>query len=366
MSTFRAPAYRALLCVGIIALTLSAGAAPAPVTNPARVIRVGTNINPPFSMKKADGTWEGLEIDLWRDMAAQLGLQYEIREMDFGALLNAVTHSNIDIAVGGITITGERERVLDFTHAFHAAGLAVAVGSKNHSRRHFQSMLEAFATTGFLQVMAALAGVLFIAATVVWLFERRRNPTEFGGGSAAGFGSGLWWAAVTVTGIGYGDKVPRTIGGRISAFICTLAGIIVISGLTATIAALMTVSHFEAMIRGPEDLPKFHIGTVANTTSAEYLHARHIQPHLYPTAAACLQALAHNEIEAFVFDEPILKYLAATLDGHVKVLPVILEHQSYGLALPLNSPLLRSIDIALLDETAGSAWQTIKRRYLGE
>ena len=347
----------------MLALAASAGAQN---VTPARPLIVGTSAAPPFSMKKADGTWEGLEIDLWRDIAAKLGVKYEIRELEFGALLQAVTSSNVDVAVGGITITGERERVLDFTHAIHAAGIGVAVGSKNLSRRHYQSILEAFSSTGFLQVMAALAGVLFTAAIVVWLFERRRNPNEFGGGSAAGLGSGLWWAAVTVTGIGYGDKVPRTIGGRVSAFLCTLAGIIVISGLTATIASLMTISHLESMIRGPEDLPKFRLGTVPGTTSEAYLHARHLAPRLYPTELDCLRALARGQIEAVVFDEPILKYLAATMNGQIQVLPVILERQAYGFALPLNSSWLRSIDIALLDETAGDTWQTIRRRYLGE
>jgi ABC-type amino acid transport substrate-binding protein len=366
MFAFRAPRYRAFVCVVTTALTLLVGSAPAQNADRTHVLVVGTTASPPFSMKKDDGTWEGLEIDLWRDIAAKLGLQYEIREMDFGSLMQAVTTSNVDVAVGGITITGERERVFDFTHAFYASGLAIAVGSKNLSRRHYQSLLEAFSTTGFLHAVLALVGVLLVAGIIVWLFERRRNPGEFGGGPAKGLGSGLWWAAVTVTGVGYGDKVPRTMGGRTVALICMLAGIVIISSLTAMIASLLTVSHLESMIRGPEDLSKFHIGTVPGTTSEAYLHARHIEPRLYPTAPDCLRALASGQIDAFVFDEPILKHLAATMDGQVQVLPVILERQNYGIAVPLNSPLLRSVDIALIDETSGGAWQTIRRRYLGE
>jgi len=347
-------------------LTLPVSATPAQTVSSNRVLIVGISAGPPFSMKKDDGTWEGLEIDLWRDIAAKLGLQYEIREMPFGALLRAVASSNVDVAVGGITITGERERVLDFTHAFHASGLAVAVGSQNLSRRYCESVMEAFSTTGFLQSLLAFAGVLVVTGVVVWLVERRRNPDHFGGSSTTGLGSGLWWAAVTVTGVAYGDKVPRTLGGRLVAFIGILAGIVLISILTGTIASVLTVNHFEAMIRGPEDLPKFHIGTVSNTTSEAYLRARHLKPRLYPTESDCLRALERGQIDAVVYDEPILKYLVAALDGQVQVLPVILERQNYGFALPLNSPLLRPVDVALLDETSGSAWQTIKRRYLGE
>ncbi|MEI8340655.1 MAG: transporter substrate-binding domain-containing protein [Verrucomicrobiota bacterium] len=351
----------------ISSLFLQVDSAPAQNANPPRVLIVGTTEAPPFSMKTSDGAWEGLGIDLWRDIAAKLDLKYEIHEMDFSSLMQAVAKGNVDVAVSGITITGERARLFDFTHAIHASGLAVAVGNKSLTRRHyFQTVLEAFSTTGFLHAVLALIGVLLLAGLIVWLFERQHNPGEFGGGSAKGFGSGLWWAAVTVLGVGYGDKVPRTMGGRIVSLICMLAGIVIISSLTATIASLLTVSHFESIIHGTEDLSKFRNGTVPGTTSEAYLRARHIEPRLYPTAQDCLQALARGQIDAFVFDEPILKYLAATMNGQVQVLPVILERQDYGIALPLNSPLLRSVDIALLDETSDYAWQTIRRRYLGE
>lgn len=48
---------------------------------------------------------------------------------------------------------------------------------------------------------------------------------------------GLWWAIQTVTTVGYGDVVPRTVAGRIIASLVMLAGIGFISVLTATVAA---------------------------------------------------------------------------------------------------------------------------------
>jgi len=346
------------------AFHLLCGSAHAQAPNVTNVIIVGTTVAPPFSMKNEDGTWEGLAIDLWRDIASKLGVKYEFREMQHVPLLHAVAAGEVDVAVAGLTITGDRERLFDFTHSFYSSGLGVGVGNRLGGR-HWRPVLDALFSTGFLRASIALVVLLVIAGAMVWTLERKFNPNEFGGSRAKGFGSGIWWAAVTVTGIGYGDKVPRTVGGRIVALICVLVGIVIISIFTGTVASLLTVSRFQSIIRGPEDLRRFHIGTVPGTTSEDYLRSMHIPARLYPSASDCLQAVARGEIDAFVFDEPILKYLAPTMHGEIEVLPSIFDRQDYGIAFPRNSSLLQPIDIALLDEISSPGWLTIQRRYLG-
>jgi voltage-gated potassium channel len=48
---------------------------------------------------------------------------------------------------------------------------------------------------------------------------------------------GIWWAVVTVTTVGYGDVLPRTVGGKVIAIVVMLVGIGFLSVLTATIAS---------------------------------------------------------------------------------------------------------------------------------
>ncbi len=45
-----------------------------------RTLMVGTRERPPFVIKNDDGTWAGIAIDLWRSIAGQLGVAYELRE----------------------------------------------------------------------------------------------------------------------------------------------------------------------------------------------------------------------------------------------------------------------------------------------
>ncbi len=56
----------------------------------------------------------------------------------------------------------------------------------------------------------------------------------------------LWWAVVTVTTVGYGDRFPVTGGGRAVAVILMLVGIGLIGILTATVASFFVQEHTDA------------------------------------------------------------------------------------------------------------------------
>src|SRR5208337_4359381 len=62
-------------------------------------LAVGTKEAPPFSMKDLDGQWTGISIDLWRQIAAELNLSYEFRELDQYDLLQGLTNGSLDVVV---------------------------------------------------------------------------------------------------------------------------------------------------------------------------------------------------------------------------------------------------------------------------
>lgn len=75
-----------------------------------------------------------------------------------------------------------------------------------------------------------------------WSISQRRWSTPSSESNAKGsnihsFGQALWWAVVTVTTVGYGDKYPVTAGGRGVAVVLMLVGIGLIGVLTATVAS---------------------------------------------------------------------------------------------------------------------------------
>jgi polar amino acid transport system substrate-binding protein len=330
---------------------------------PATLI-VGTKSSPPFAIKNDDGSWSGIAIELWRMVAADLGFKYELREYDLKGLLAAVQNREVDIAVSALTITAERETQMDFSHPIYSTGLSIAVLPKANGGGAW-AILRGLVSWDLAKLLLVLTGLLTAIGTLVWLFERRRNDTQFGGGVLKGIGAGVWWSAVTMTTVGYGDKSPVTMGGRILGLIWMFAAVILISSFTASITSTLTVDRLESAIKGPEDLVHVRVATVPGSTSAAYLDRHHVGYRPVATPLEGLRAVAAREVDAMVYDAPILQYVAKhDLGGAVTVLPMTFDRQDYGFALP-DDTLREPINRALLGELGKDTWRELLDRYVG-
>src|SRR5208337_1802276 len=92
----------------------------------------------------------------------------------------------------------------------------------------------------FRVLIAALA-TLVIGAWLVLLFEEKAKTANI-----HTYPDALWWAIVTVTTVGYGDRYPVTEGGRVVAAVLMLVGIGLIGVLTATVASVFIKEHTDA------------------------------------------------------------------------------------------------------------------------
>jgi voltage-gated potassium channel len=81
-------------------------------------------------------------------------------------------------------------------------------------------------------VFLTVLGLIFVCSGLELAFEKSAH-----GSTIHNFGDALWWAVVTVTTVGYGDKYPMTAGGRGVAVVLMLVGIGLIGVLTATVAS---------------------------------------------------------------------------------------------------------------------------------
>jgi len=334
------------------------------VTDDAKLI-IGTKQAAPFVIKNEDGSWSGISIELWRQIADDLGLSYEFRERELKGLLAGLEDGSLDAAVAAITITAERESRMDFTHPFYSTGLSIAASASGKGL--WIRAVERFLTYRFLGVIGALVLTLLAVGFAAWLFERKKNQQQFGGGLLKGVGSGFWWSAVTMTTVGYGDKAPRTFGGRLIGLIWMFVAIIIVSSFTAAITTALTVTQLESRVRGPEDLPDVRIGTVTGSTSEHYLLSKNFSYAKYDSPLDGLRAIANGRIDALVYDAPILRYLANKhFRGEIQVLPNRFERQDYGIGLPSGSSSREPINQALLEITSEPEWQTMLSKYLGE
>ena len=364
--TLKLAAGAVFLCVVLPRL-----AAQEPAAVPNRIV-VATREVPPFAMKNEDGEWVGISIELLREVKAELQngaereIKLEFREMGLEEMLDAVEHGEVDLAAAAITVNYEREKRLDFTHSFHNSGLGIAAGA-HQLRSSWSGIVQAVFSITFLRIVVGLFAALLVSAVAVYFFERRRNREHFGGGAIRGIAAGLWWAAVTLTTVGYGDTVPRTVPGRFIGLLWMFAGLFIIAGFTAAVTSALTVTHLKSRIVGPADLSRVKVATVNESTSAKYLRSRHIIFKKHPDVAAALSALQNGETDAVVYDAPILRHEAYRhFAEKLFVLPVVFERQDYAFALPSGSPLRERINQVLLRNIGGPEWKAVLAGYLGE
>jgi polar amino acid transport system substrate-binding protein len=325
---------------------------------------VGTKEAPPFSMKDSDGRWIGISIDLWHQIAKELNLSYEFLELDQFHLLEGLTNGSIDVVVANLTITPERLDSFDFTYPFYTTGLGIAVPLKEGIPLIF--IIKQLFTWHIINILIIIFIVLLIVSIIVWLFERRLNSEHFGGNTLQGIGSGFWFSAVTMTTVGYGDKHPRTIGGRIVSLIWMFTAVIFVSLFTATVTSMITVNQLKTSVRGLEDLKRDLVGTMPYTTSESFLKNSLISFKTYKSVGDGLEAVINGEIKAFVYDEPELRYMIKQqFRDKLDVLPHRYSQESYGIALVNNSSLQKSMNRVLLQIIRHQEWQETLYHYLG-
>jgi len=323
---------------------------------------VATKQSPPFAMKNDKGEWEGISIDLMRAIAEKEQRKLVIREMSLTGMLEAVERGAVDAAASAITMTAERERLLDYSYPYFHSGLAIAVREKESSWLHIIGRLF---SPAFLRVLAALSMLLLVSGVLVWLFERRKNPEQFGGTPAQGIGAGFWWAAVTMTTVGYGDKAPATLGGRLIALVWMFTGLVVISGFTAAMTTVLTVGSLESDIREVDDLYGKKVGTVQASSSGSFLEDAAIRYRPFPVITEALHALEEGKIDAVVFDEPIMRYLVTSGEVNgITIVDRVFRPEYYAIALPPGSVQREALNRNLLDIMASERWREITFRYL--
>jgi len=143
--------------------------------------------------------------------------------------------------------------------------------------------------------------------------------------------------------------------------------VIIISSFTAAIASSLTVTQLELKVRGPEDLPKVRVASVRGSTSEAYLTSQRITFDRYDSAIEGLKAVAAGELDAMVYDAPVLRYLISNeLNGTLRVLPQTFERQYYAFGLPQGSELRELINRILVQRISQPEWQVILQKYLGE
>ena len=316
-----------------------------------------------------DKRYVGFSIELWQKIAESLDLKYELYGVNtIAKLLDEVERGAADVAISGISITVKREQALDFSHAFFETGLQIMVreGSGSILGEVIKKIFSILFSREVFYGVSIFFIVLLIASHIIWLLERRHNP-QFPKRYPQGLWHSIWWAVVTVTTVGYGDKTPKGNVGRVFGLVWILAGYFVFAYFTASVTTTATVRELHGIIDGPKDLFGKKVATVENSTAADYLAEQGIPAVEVVVVDEAYPLLESGKLDAIVYDAPVLQHYASKNGkGKVKVVGLLFEEQNYGIAIQVQSPFREKINIALLQLIENGEYDRLSEKWFGK
>lgn len=316
----------------------------------------------PFSFVE-NGAPTGFSIDLVNELARGMERGVSVTYYpDFTAMFDAVRNGHADMAIANISITSQREATMDFSHPIFDSGLQIMIPAGPDAPASLWGVVLSMDV--FLAALAAF-GVLFAGGMLMWAFERHAQP-YFDRPAREAMFPAFWWALNLLVNGGFEERVPRTRPGRFFAVILVISSLFIVSVFVAHITSAMTVQAINNSISSVNDLYGKTVGTIRASTAAGFLDRRDLDYRSYENLEEVIAAFEAEELDAVVFDAPVLAYYTRT-DGRGigKMAGPVFLRESYGIALPSDSPLAEELNQHLLELREDGTYAAMRRKWFG-
>lgn len=357
-----------LLVVSLLLPATAQDAPPAAATATPGKIRVVTRNLEPFSFE-FEGKRIGFAAQLWDELAKATGLEYEVEVVGTAQeIIDAIQSRKADVGVGAISVTSKREEVIDFSQPFYESGLQILVagGGGSYADQIFALIKNLF-NPKLIGAFLLLLVTMLIISHLVWRYEHKVNTDQWPEDYKAGLWESFWWTISTLLVGGADNKGPVGVGGRIVAIVWMLLSIVLVSLLTASFTTTLTVNSLKGDINGPDDLPGRAVATISGSTTETWLAEKGAKVKPFPAIADCIAALQGGDVQAVVFDAPILQYEAnRSEDAKLQLVGPVFEKQNYAFALQQGSDLRERLNQALLLLNEEGVGTELRETYFGE
>jgi len=244
-----------------------------------RFFRVGTVARTPWTMRAEDGNAphavpvedffvHGYCVQLLEKMAERMNFTYKlVLADDFGhkqangtwtGVVGDLVTGEVDIVVAAMTMTSEREEVIDFVAPyFDQSGISIIIRKpvREQSLFKFMQVLKP-------QVWLAILGAVIVTALMLWLLDRfspysARNNKEAYPEPCREFTlkESFWFALTSFTPQG-GGEAPKALSARVLVAAYWLFVVLMLATFTANLAAFLTVERMQTTIQNLEELAR--------------------------------------------------------------------------------------------------------------
>jgi len=338
-------------------------------------LRVGVVGNPPFVIRgdnqNSDTDITGISLDVWQAVAEsqQWNSEYLVQN-SISEGIRAVAEGELDILIGPISITPERAAIpgITFSQPYFSSGVGLMIPGE--PLRLWERFAPFFGVAA-LSSAGILTLLLFLVGNLIWLAEHRQNPEQFSPHYPEGVQNGMWFALVTLTTVGYGDRSPMTKLGQLVAGVWMLVALLSFSSITAGLASAFTAALSEAeatpIFTSVNDLKNKDVAVVRDTTAVDWAEFYRADLRLANDLAGAVALLNRGQVEAVMFDRPALIYYTQRHpDENLQVTEIRISLEPYGFVVEENSPLKKEINVQLLDLIYSRRMIEFTERWLGE
>ncbi|NP_001096470.1 glutamate receptor ionotropic, delta-1 precursor [Xenopus tropicalis] len=341
-------------------------------------LKVVTVLEEPFVMVAENilgqpKRYKGFSIEILDELSNRLGFKYEIYQAPDGkyghqlsngswnGMIGELINKRADIAISAITITPERENVVDFTKRYLDYSVGILI-KKPEERINIFSLFAPFD----FAVWACIAAVIPVVGVLIFVLNRiqavrAQNSSQTSQSTSSTLHSAIWivYGAFVQQG---GESAANSVAMRIVMGSWWLFTLIVCSSYTANLAAFLTVSRMDNPIRTFQDLAKqvdLPYGTVKDSSVYEYFKSKGTNTLVQDrTFAELWRTIGKNNGSdncvsspsegirkakrgnyAFLWDVTVVEYAALTDDEcSVAVTGNTISSKGYGIALQHGSP----------------------------
>ena len=326
-----------------------------------KILTVDVEITAPCVMRY-NSTYTGFDIELWEEIAKELELAFTYNETDLKGIFTDLVEGKADVAFSCITVTNEREKIVDFSHHYLDSGLRIMV--LNKTKFSLIESVKSFYSPIVVKSLTYIGLFIIICGHVFWWVERGHKyiSTKY----LPGIFQAYWYVLVTMTTVGYGDIVPRKWAGRLMAFLVMVIGIGFFGWTIAQLSSAITLQKLHSDITDHRDLRNRLVATVEGTTSVTALEK--IGAVVVPAKSIdqAYEKLQKDEVNALVFDAPTILYYARNKGaGRVSVVGPLFDIQYYGFLFPQGSKLRESVNRALLKLRKNGIYAKLYSKWFG-
>lgn len=319
-------------------------------------VRVVTTEIEPFVFRDGDRP-TGFYWEIWEDVAAELGLDVDVQwAASYPEMIEVVASGGADVAVAPLAPTAEREAIIDFTSAVVSSGPQYGV----HERlRSPASLLRAVLASGVIRLLLLAVAGLVVLGHLIWLLERRHGNDHFAESYPRGVFDGVWWAAATVTTVGYGDTSPKSIQGRLLAMFAMLLSLFLVGAFVSEISRGIAD---EAPV-SVESIENRTVAVVADTTFADYIRSQGAETVAFASQGDAFDAVERGDLDVVLASPFAIAALGP--DHDVQATGSVLYEEFEAFGVQQDSPLREPINGVLARLQAEGKVAEVIDRWLG-